>query len=160
LANRNENVVAILLEPMALNKEFIQWPLHITIVPWFHGYDARKLDDLLSGIAKAHENFWAVVGPLERFGQRKEVEVNVIDDCDKLTRLHWDVFNTLETNDFKIHQKDFVGDGYRAHITRQPESWKDKGEKVEIKAFALVKQERLKKTGEIVKMIVKQYELG
>jgi len=156
---RNENVVAILLESTALDKEFIEWPLHITIVPWFHGYDAKKLDDLLAGISKTHKSFKAQVGPLEKFGYKKEVEVNVIDDCDQLRKLHWAVFNILENNGFIIHQKDFVGDNYRPHITRQPKSHKDKGDEVEVRFFALVKQERLKKSGAIVKTIVKQYEL-
>lgn len=159
MSKRNENVVAILLEPVKIGKEFIEWPLHITIVPWFHGYDADKLDELLRGLATKHKPFMATVGQIERFGYKKDVEVNVIDDYEPLKRLHLDVFNTLENNNFIIHQKDFVGEDYRAHITRQPKSHKNEGEVIEVKSFALVKQERLKKSGEIVKTIVKYYEL-
>ena len=160
MAARDENVIAILLERMPLNKEFIEWPLYITIVPWFHGYDAKKLDSLLVKISKSHKGFTAQIGPLEKFGHKKEVAVNVVDDCDQLDKLHLDVFNTLEKNDFIIHQKDFVGETYRAHITRQPKGHKNEGDRIEVGAFALVKQERLKKSGAIVKKIVKQYELG
>lgn len=160
MAKRNENVIVILLEKMPVNEEFIEWPLHITVVPWFHGYDETKLDKLLSQIAASHKKFKAGVGQLEKFGYKKDVEVNLIDNNKQLNQLHRDVFDILESNDFIIHQKDFVGEGYRAHITRQPHGYKNEGEEIQIKSLSLVKQERLKKSGAIVKKIVKQYELG
>jgi hypothetical protein len=160
LAKRNENVVAIVLEHIDVGREFIEWPLHITIVPWFHGYDAKKLDDLLAGLAASFTPFRAKAGPIEKFGPKKDVTVNVIDDSKELKELHQAVFYTLETNDFIIHQKDFVGDGYMAHVTHQTHAFLKEGAQITIKSFSLIEQERLKKTGEIVKKIVKEYELG
>lgn len=158
MTKRNENVIAILLEPLQLDREFIQWPLHITIVPWFHGYDEEKLDLLLAGLAKAVKPFSAVVGDVEKFGPKKDVAVNVIDDNSDLIKLHEIVFNELERNGFVIHQKDFVGDKYRAHVTRQPISNANFGDELEIKSLTLIKQERLKKSGVVVKKAVKEYE--
>lgn len=160
MAKKVENIVAIVLERVQLGKEFIEWPLHITIVPWFHGYNPKKLDELLESLASRHQPFSATVGKIEGFGPKKDVKVNVIDDCPELDNLHLDVFNKLEENGFIIHQKIFVGRGYRAHITRQLHAWLDEKKKIRIGSVSLVRQERMKKTGQIVKTIVKNYELG
>jgi hypothetical protein len=53
-----------------------------------------------------------------------------------------------------------VGDGYMAHVTHQTHAFLKEGAQITIKSFSLIEQERLKKTGEIVKKIVKEYELG
>jgi hypothetical protein len=158
LAKRNENVIAILLEPIGLDEEFIEWPLHITIVPWFHGYDEYKLDELLEKISRQRQGFSAKVQQIEKFGANKDVEVNVIDDCPPLYELHNQVFTELEKNGFIIHQKDYVGETYRAHITRQPHGHLDSGQIIKINSFSLIHQKRLKKTGTIVKAVVKNYE--
>jgi 2'-5' RNA ligase len=160
MSKRNEHVVAIMLEPVKIGQEFIDWPLHITVVPWFPCDDDKKLDRILSQVAKSQQGFAAQVSGIEMFGSQKNVKVNLVEDNPQLTKLHWRVFNDLEKNDFGVHQKEFVGDGYRAHITHQKHANKQTGDKLEIKSMTLVKQVRLKKTGTMVKTIAKTYKLG
>lgn len=160
MAKKEENVIAVILETIRLGEEFIEWPLHITIVPWFHGYDAQKLDHLLAELAAKHRSFSARVGKIERFGQKKDVAVNVIDDSPELINLHLAVFNQLEANGFIIHQKEYVAGNYRGHITRQTHAAMKEGQKIKIGSISLVHQERLEQTGEIVKTVIKNYELG
>ena len=159
MAARNEHVVAIMLEPVTVGQEFIDWPLHITIVPWFPCDDAEKLDSILADVAKTHAGFLVEVGEIEKFGPKKDIKVNLVKDSPELDKLHWTIFNILEKNNFGIHQKEYVGDGYKPHITHQPHGQKSKDEKLKIETFTLVKQVRQKKTGTMVKTIAKAYKL-
>lgn len=159
MANRNEHVIAITLEPIKIGQEFIEWPLHITIVPWFPCDDEIKLDEILMGISQKHPAFTVKVGPLERFGPKKDVKVNLITPNSKLTKLHREVLKNLDKNGFEVHQKEYVGPGYRPHITHQLHGHFDTGAKIEIDSFTLFKQVRLKKTGVMVKTVVRHYKL-
>lgn len=160
MAKRKEHVVVIMLEPVRVGQEFVDWPMHITVVPWFPCQDEDKLDMLLTEIAQGHQSFKAEVGELEKFGPKKDIPVNLVEQNKRLDNLHRDVLDVLEENNMSIHQKDFVGNGYRAHITHQKHGNKQKGSKLRIYSFTLVKQIRLNKTGAMVKTIVKNYELG
>ncbi len=156
---RNEHLVVVMLEPMPLGVEFEDWPLHITLVPWFPGKDEIRLDEILAGVANKNQKFEVTVGEQVMFGPRKDIPVNLLVRDGDLYRLHWDVFQSLEKNGFFIHQKTHLGQNYRAHITHQKERHKKKGEKLAINSFALVGQIRLKKTGRMIKAVVKEYEL-
>jgi len=157
---RNEHVVAIMLEPVSMGQEFIDWPLHITIVPWFPCGDAKKLDRILTDAAGTQAGFSLEVGKIEKFGPKKNIKVNLMKESPMLDKLHWNIFNVLEKNSFGIHQKEYVGDGYRPHITYQPHGHSSPGDQFQVKFFTLIKQIRQKKNGTMVKSAVKDYRLG
>ncbi len=159
MSARNEFVIVIMLEPVSLGREFIDWPLHITIVPWFDGNDAKKLDGILSEATKTFPSFSVEVSKIEKFGPKKNIKVNLIKSSPELNELHWSILNVLEKNNFGIHQKEYIGNGYKAHVTHQSHGQKREGENLRINSFTLVKQVRQKKTGSIVKSAVKNYKL-
>lgn len=159
MAVRNEHLVVVLLESMPLGVEFEDWPLHITLVPWFPCRDESRLDKVLQGVAANNHKLQVTVGKRVMFGPRKDIPVNLLTNDGDLYRLHWDVFRTLETNGFPIHQKTHLGQNYRAHITHQGKRHKNEGDVLPINSFVLVRQIRLKKTGRMIKAVVKEYEL-
>jgi 2'-5' RNA ligase len=165
MAKRNEHLIVIMLEPMPFGIEFEIWPLHITIVPWFPSNDQEKLNKILMQIANRHKPFIVSVGKLETWGKKDKYDVYLIDDPGELQRLHWDVFSTIEKNGFPVHQKDYLGEKYRPHITirndRQKNAYRpSSGEKLMIKNINLIKQVRLRKTGTMIKALAKEYQLG
>jgi len=165
LARRNEHLVVIMLEPMPPGVEFEVWPLHITIVPWFHVQDDDKLDQLLIKIAQKHKKLTVSVDGKEIWGTREKFEVALVNDPGGLQLLHEDVFHSLEKNGYLIHQKDYLGAKYRPHFVSRNEVQKTQdqpkaGQEMEISSFWLVKQLRLKKSGRMIKELKKQYPLS
>lgn len=164
LAERNEHLVVIMLEPVPLGEEFEIWPMHITIVPWFPATDIVTLNQLLSGITAKHKPFEVKIGKLEQWGSSEKFDVLKISNKSALHRLHWNVFKNLEKNGFHIHQKDYMGKKYTPHITLRnnlvDKSRYRRGDIVKIDKFTLVKQLRLKGSGRMIKTPVKNYELG
>jgi 2'-5' RNA ligase len=164
MARRNEHLVVIMLEPMPADKEFESWPLHITLVPWFPCDNESKLDSTLAKIAARHEAFIVAVDKKEDWGREDKFSViTIADEEDLLHKLHLDVFDTLENSNFPIHQKDFLGDKYRPHITLRNYLTKDypfkTGEEVIIDRFTLIKQHRFRGSGRMIKAVVKDYKL-
>lgn len=160
MASRNEHLVVIMLEPFQPGKEFEQWTLHITIVPWFPCDDEQKLDLLLSKIASRHRSFEVEAGRVRLFGNKNKYPVVPVNDPGNLHRLHWDVFYSLEKNGFPVHQKEHLGPNYRPHFIYHDYNPIKTGDKIKINSFALIKQVRQKKTGTMIKSVVKEYFLG
>lgn len=165
MPKRNEHLIVIMLEKMPAGVEFEIWPQKITIVPWFPVDDEQKLDQLLSRVASKHKKFAVFVGETELWGKKQKFEVAGIEDPGQLHCLHWDIFHSLEKSGFRVHQKDFLGEKYRPHITVRNQRQKTEGvppagHRLKITNFTLVKQNRLKKTGRMIKSVKKEYELA
>ena len=164
MAKRNEHLIVLMFDEVPKGK-FEIWPLKLTIVPWFPCEDEQKLDKLLVQIAKKIKKFTITTGQLEIWGKKSQVEVIRIEDSKPLHSLHWQIFHNLEKNGFPVHQKDYLGDKYRAHLTvrnRQQIIYRDMpaGTKLRVKEFWLVHQERQKKSGRMIKSMKKAYELA
>lgn len=161
---RNEHLVVIMLDNVPRGEEFEVWERHITVVPWFPCDDEDRLDKVLAGVARRHQSFQAKAGEVEEWGKKQKYPVQKIDDNDSLVQLHLDIFNSLENNNFPVHQKDFLGEKYAPHIALRNSLQKGKafevGEKILIDRFTLVKQLRLKGSGRMIKTLVKDYELA
>jgi len=160
---KNEHLIVLPVEPLAKYNKFVNWPLHITIVPWFNcpSEDYPKLDKLLSDITNKHYKFCLEVGEIASFGWHgKEFLAQLIKPNNDLKQLHLDIFNTLETNGFPIHQKEYLGDAYKPHFIYKMESKYITGQKINVNYFSLIKQLRLKVTGTMIKELAKDYKLS
>lgn len=149
-----------MVEP-APPREFIIWPMHITIVPWFAVDDEAKLDNVLEIIASKHEAFDVTIRKQEEWGRKEKFKVALVGDPGNLRRLHWDVFHSLEKNGFPVHQKEFLGASYKPHITQRNRKSRTipEGDTVPVISFLLVRQLRQKKTGTMIKEVAKEYFL-
>jgi hypothetical protein len=153
-----EQLIVVLLEPLIPGEDFINWVLHITIVPWF-GVESDQepnLDKLLSAIANRHSAIDLTVGNLEVFGK---LTVNLINPSSGLVALHNDVLTTLENNQFIINQKTYTGTNYRAHVTHQKHASKKSGDKLRITKFALIAQTYRTDTGLVTKRLIREYPM-
>jgi len=159
LAVRNEHLVVIMVEPAPVG-EFVVWPPHITIVPWFPVDDPGRLDKVLSRIAARHKIFQVKVGRLADWGKKKPFEVQMIKESGDLHRLHWDVFHALEKSGFPVHQKEHLGAKYRPHFIYKKTNKVKEGDTIAVVSFVLFKQIRLKKTGTMIKRAAKEYFLS
>jgi 2'-5' RNA ligase len=138
--------------------------LHITLVPWFPCDDEERLDRTLQTVANRHKQISVKTGQVEEWGGKEKFSVQAIDEDKKLHNLHLDIFVSLENNGFPIHQKDFLAEKYKPHLTLRNRYQRSKelavGTEIEIKKFALIKQIRLKKSGTMIKSVAKEYLLN
>lgn len=164
MSRLNEHLVVVMLDHMPAGQEFEVWPMHITIVPWFPCDDEGRLDETLSALQQKYHPFEVKTGRIEEWGQGKDrFKVLRVEDNAKLRSLHWEVLRALEKNGFPVHQKDYLGERYTPHITlrnsKADAAKFTRSRAVHIDRFTLVRQERLKGSGRMIKSLVKDYEL-
>jgi hypothetical protein len=68
-----DRLVCVLPKPLAVHNEFKNWPLHVTIVPWFRlGLDTRQITNDLSEVLYSVKSFSVVMSEENvRFGHQK-----------------------------------------------------------------------------------------
>jgi 2'-5' RNA ligase len=108
-----------------------QWPLHITLVPWFTVADEEVLKACLTSVMQTTEAFAVTVGEQVLFGGHQEIAVNLISDQTDVVRLHHSLMALLQGMMVRIYDTHWTGAAYRAHITRHdaPHQWRTEGSK-------------------------------
>lgn len=95
-----------------------EWPLHMTLVPWFT-ITEKGCGQLLAALRSysATKASSAVhVGGEELFGAEKDVPVNLIVEQQPVAKLH-DELSAIVGQSVQEHWPESEGRAYRAHIT-------------------------------------------
>jgi 2'-5' RNA ligase superfamily len=113
-------VIIASLTPLAVGDAFTlrEWPLHVTVAPTF--VIVGGLPAVLSAaspILLAQRALTLCVGPEEGFGKAMNVPVSLIEVTAELTRLHDGLVTALLAAGAQFDDPEFVGAGYRPHIT-------------------------------------------
>lgn len=118
-----------------------EWPLHITLVPWFTINDEAQTYSRLEEVASASAAFDVTVGALDMFGTHNDVPVNIVREQEKIKALHLRIVAALQELDAAFVEERWIGENYRAHITRHESQgrWCDEGEVENIDDFHLVR---------------------
>lgn len=110
-------------EGTTFRRKRAEWPLHITLVPWFTVEDDQR-SQLLAALAAygaAKQTFTVHVGEEELFGPHKEVPVTLIHEQAPVVQLHDDLMAIVRQHDvqFQGNVSSHTGTkhAYRAHIT-------------------------------------------
>src|SRR4051794_7330143 len=120
--NPGDRLVCAFVNPaVKAGAEFKDWPLHVTIVPWFRtdmttGQLTAELKEALSGIS----SFTSTAGPSAKFGYTKGKVASLIQKPTPLDEIEKRVRQTLT-----IHEAWLVDEStrrrrdYKPHVTVQ-----------------------------------------
>lgn len=115
----HEYLLAFILEPLEKGSQFIAWPLHITLVPWFR--TAHKEAQILYDTKTAVEQFepFTVRGVQRaQFGWRGSVAVTAVASP-ALHDLHRALLGTLERGQYQLMNTRHMGDSFQPHVTKK-----------------------------------------
>lgn len=104
--------------------EFKQWPLHITLLPWFLG----ELSEVQAELATAAEDLKSChvtigekgvknsreLGDVEYFGPSGDVAVRLLKESTNLGVIHGMLLRSFHKY---IEDKTYIGGGYNPHLT-------------------------------------------
>lgn len=115
------------------------WPLHVTIADTF-AVDWSKNDLLkkLSALVANHQPVTAIADHDEYFGPQKQTQVTILDMSKELIALHNDVVGLLKSAGAIFNNPQYIGEGYRAHVTVQSHLRLHKGDLVNINGLTIV----------------------
>jgi len=114
-------VVVLPLQPLELGSGFAlrDWPLHVTVAPTF--VIEQGLPAVLAAITPRlaeQRSIGVCAGPDEGFGRSGNIPVTVVDASVELINLHLALVGALRVAGAVFDDPDFVGAGYRAHVTK------------------------------------------
>ena len=118
----HRQILAIGVDSLDEGSEFREWPLHITLVPWFEEAKQPQLSDGLETVAGYIRPFEAKLGARALFGAQQDVPVWTIEENRSLQSLHNHTLTVVYDANGQLDYS-YVGYHYKPHITvRQNEN--------------------------------------
>ena len=138
MAETGDCILVYFLDEQPLGKQFLrkrkEWPLHITLAPWFEVVDEPALIANLEALAGRTESFSIQLGPVEQFGNN--ATVTVVVDQTAVRKLQEVLLKVVAS----VRDNRWVGKHYKAHVTHhdgQPSP--ETGAVLDLSAFWLVR---------------------
>ncbi len=128
------------LEPLERGDQFEQWPLHVTIVPWFALPKEREQAFLNALVNRVYgkSSFVTTGGDEALFGPDKDVRVRKLRRIGALAALHNIALGAVHDFDGVV-DGGYVGRDYVPHVTYQGERGIEEGQELELSAMQLVR---------------------
>lgn len=94
------------------------WPLHITLVPWFNVDDTVLFEEKLQALLVHTNPFDVTVGEHAVFGNpARPKDVQLIQPSIELLQLHDRLLELVRIHGYIERSLSYVGKGYRPHIS-------------------------------------------
>lgn len=136
--SRSEYVIVAFLDSFQKGDKLIDWPLHVTIVPWCSFYD-------LSQFRKEARKVVQGVGPMKvTVGERRiwgPNTVNIIDYSVSLHRLHEQLLHLAKSSGRVLINEQYTGRNFTPHVTHQGNKYAETGRLLNIDALYLVEKD-------------------
>jgi len=150
-----DRLFCLFIEDYLVGDQFSDWPLHITLVPWFRT-DVAK-DILISDANKLlaeHKTFKLTVKGEDKFGKRKSKLVNLIEDNSELIPLEKDLRQLLKGySSWIVDESTRQKLNFRPHISVQKSERVYEGDELKINAVYLVEQKgKYKEVAAVIKL--------
>lgn len=137
-------VVVAPLTPMAVGDLFTtrEWPLHVTLVQVFA--TEATLDEIarrLATVAAGSPAITVVAGDETNFGRSHTIPVTLVDSSVALDALHAACVAAIEELAPRYESPEFMGAGYRPHVTIKRQGRVLAGDVLELRQLAVVDME-------------------
>jgi len=137
-----------------------EWPLHLTLLRNFT--IKSPLENLLEELDKCSKNIKAFNMLVENesvFGSNKNIPVSVLQVNKNVTELHADLVTIADKLGAVYDDPQFVGEGYKPHVTVQGENKLNVGQNILVDNIALASFVK-RPEGKMVKIIRTFYSKG
>lgn len=152
-------MVAIMLDGVNKGDTFTTWPLHITLVPWFHIEEIITAEAALYAVARNFSKLTLTVGGEELFGANNTVPANVILPDPQLQDLHDAMMSDLQSAGAQFVSAAYTGKDFHAHVTKKLRRPLRPGLTIDVNQFCLIEtsttkdpRNRTKRVSEIINL--------
>lgn len=114
------------------------WPLHITLTPWFTAPALGRLSMHMHEVSANIAPIPLIVGPDEMFGPDRDIAVNPIANPEPVANLQRALLDILAANQGHLESNIYTNDGFRPHITQHNGDRNYEGDIVGLNDFHLV----------------------
>lgn len=151
-------ILVLEVEPIETGAIFREWPLHCTLLHWFH-YDGRivTIQRALETFFRTQQPVWLIGAEEAMFGPSRDVLVNKLVGSNELLQLHNKTLQKLQELGVVFSAEHYADNGYQPHVTQHGGRKLRKGQRHLSRAVYLVESvdERTKQ-----RKVVSRLELG
>lgn len=137
-------VVVLPLVPLTAGDGFPlkTWPLHVTVAPTFQTpADLAAVAAAIAPVVARSPALCVTAGGDEGFGPSGRVPVTVLIPSPELSGMHAGLVRALWAMDARFDDPEYVGDGYRAHVTMTTTARMTPGQVARLEQAAIVDME-------------------
>ena len=140
-------ITCAFVDDYAVGDELLDWPLHITLVPWFFVDNMRQFqDDLVQHVADIHR-IPVTVGEQRTWGPNV---VNVIQRSAPLHELHARLLHLITSSGELLINQQYTGLNYTPHITHQKSLSAQPGDNVTIGTVYIIKKDTARRAKTVI----------
>lgn len=135
-------VLVSALETLNKGDVFVEWPLHVTILPWFTLPTERQraFENALTNRTHDVASIHTIGGEEAFFGPRQDARVRKLRRIGALASLHQLALETVRSFDGSVDDP-YIERNYEPHVTFQDEKGIEEGQEVTLTALQLVRGE-------------------
>lgn len=125
----------------AFRRKRMEWPLHVTVMPWFSVAKPQHLllQDLET-ITKKRKSFRLAVDSDALFGPKKDISVSLVQKNENISSLHQELLRyVLAHGAVEDSYVQWLGDAYRPHITHHGKIRPNTGDIISADGLTIVK---------------------
>ncbi len=112
-------LACLMLDKVKLHQKFNQWPLHLTIVPWFI-ISPQHLTTFLNALSQSAGRVRPITlraEAIDYFGPKKDKRVIRVVDTSQIRRLHSDLLKILDLSKAQLSSTSYIGENFVPHVT-------------------------------------------
>lgn len=136
--SRSEYVIVAFLDNFKKGDKLLDWPLHVTIVPWCAFYDLNQFRTDAKKIVKNMRPLKVTVGERRIWGPNT---VNMIDYSIPLHRLHEQLLELAKSSGRILINEQYTGRNFTPHVTHQKNKSAAPGRLLHIDTLYLVEKD-------------------
>ncbi|HSX47793.1 MAG TPA: 2'-5' RNA ligase family protein [Patescibacteria group bacterium] len=137
-----DRLICLFIEDYLVGDTFTNWPLHITIVPWFRSEISDEI--ITKGLLKVTNNSSVLslkVGEEKLFGSKKNKPVNIIESSQDLINIESRVRKIIKLNSsWIVDETTKQKRTFTPHITVQNSERLHEGDNIDLNKIFIVKQ--------------------
>lgn len=132
-------IFGIEIDPVEEGKVYEHMPLHCTLAHWFFSdFGPQEIMEKVSSRLSGHGFVELISEESALYGPNKDISVNVLVRGDALINLHRKVLEGLDSLNVEYAIPEYMGKGYKPHVTRYDGRSFSIGNKHEVKRIYLV----------------------
>lgn len=136
-------IVVAMVDPEHVPERFrrrrLEWPLHVTIVPWFTVPDVAKCIQFLKENLASEPSFEVIMGEDTAFGADHDIPVTLVANRQPFGILHNYVLEMIKDHGGEILMNTWIGDSYRPHVTHHGSNRLYTGDTFMVRSVTLVR---------------------
>ncbi len=137
-----DRLICVFIDPPELGSRFTNWPLHITIIPWFRvGVLTIELTEDIQKKLRTYPSFNAIIAGDAHFGHQRKKLVSLIQLPSPLVAIESKLRQMLRShNAWLVDETTKTAFAYRPHVTTQGSKHLSRNDICSINTVLIVEQ--------------------